>query len=80
LADGVGILIQMLEPDHVVICGPGTRAEDLLRPAFEARLEFSSIPELRRLAAIRFAPFDPQLRTEGMVLKALEHLDGELAG
>jgi predicted NBD/HSP70 family sugar kinase len=80
LADGVGIIIQMLEPDHIVICGAGTRAEDLLRPAFEARLATAAVPELTALARIRFEPFDPKTRCEGVVLKALERLDLELAG
>jgi predicted NBD/HSP70 family sugar kinase len=79
LADGIGIIIQMLEPDHIVICGPGTRAEDLLRPAFEERLATAAIPELTALARITFVPHDPRLRCEGVVLKALEHLDVELA-
>ena len=80
LADGIGIIIQMLEPDHIVICGPGTRAEDLLRPAFEARLATAAVPELAALADIRFVPYEPQTRCEGVVLKALERLDLELAG
>jgi predicted NBD/HSP70 family sugar kinase len=79
LADGIGIIIQMLEPDHIVICGPGTRAEDLLRPAFDARLATAAIPELTALAKISFVPHDARLRCEGVVLKALERLDVELA-
>jgi predicted NBD/HSP70 family sugar kinase/DNA-binding transcriptional ArsR family regulator len=80
LADGIGIIIQMLEPDHIIICGPGTRAEDLLRPAFEARLATAAIPELTALAKLSFVPHDARLRCEGVVLKALERLDVELAG
>ncbi len=30
LGDAAGIPIQSLEPDPIVICGPGTRAMDLL--------------------------------------------------
>jgi predicted NBD/HSP70 family sugar kinase len=80
LADGIGIIIQMLEPDHIVVCGPGTRAEDLLRPAFEERLATAAIPELTALAKISFVPHDPRIRCEGVVLKALERLDVEVAG
>lgn len=79
LADGVGIIIQMLEPDHIVICGPGTRAEDLLRPSFQARLAMAAIPELTALAKISFVPYEARLRCEGVVLKALECLDAALA-
>lgn len=78
LADGVGIIIQLLEPDHVVICGPGARWHDLIAPAFEARLSSAAIPELRALADIRFSAYDPRLRTEGMVARVLERLDEDL--
>ena len=79
LGDAVGILIQTLEPDHVVICGPGTRAMDLLRPTFEAALETQTIPELRALAAMRVVESSVDLLTEGVVIQALRELDGDLA-
>ncbi len=79
LGDAVGILVQTLEPDHVVICGPGTRAMDLLRPTFEAALETQTIPELRALAAVRVVESSVDLLTEGVVIQALRELDGDLA-
>ncbi|RDI62500.1 putative NBD/HSP70 family sugar kinase [Microvirga subterranea] len=79
LGDAVGILIQTLEPDHVVICGPGTRAMDLLRPSFEAALETQTIPELRALAAIQVVESSMDLLTEGVVMQALRELDFDLA-
>jgi predicted NBD/HSP70 family sugar kinase len=79
LGDAVGILIQTLEPDHVVICGPGTRAMDLLRPSFEAALESQTIPELRALAAIQVVESSMDLLTEGVVMQALRELDFDLA-
>jgi predicted NBD/HSP70 family sugar kinase len=79
LGDAVGILIQTLEPDHVVICGPATRAMDLLRPSFEAALETQTIPELRALAEIHVVESTVDLLTEGVIIQALRELDGELA-
>lgn len=79
LGDAVGILIQTLEPDHIVICGPGTRAMDLLRPSFEAALESQTIPELRALAAIHVVESSLDLLTEGVVMQALRELDLDLA-
>ncbi|MET0744230.1 MAG: ROK family protein [Microvirga sp.] len=79
LGDAVGILIQTLEPDHVVICGPATRAMDLLRPSFEAALETQTIPELRALACVRVVESSVDLLTEGVVIQALRELDGDLA-
>ncbi|WP_243369437.1 ROK family protein [Microvirga solisilvae] len=79
LGDAVAILIQTLEPDHIVICGPGTRAMDLLRPSFEAALESQTIPELRALAAIHVVESSLDLLTEGVVMQALRELDLDLA-
>jgi predicted NBD/HSP70 family sugar kinase len=79
LGDAVGILIQTLEPDHIVLCGPGTRAMDLLRPSFEAALESQTIPELRALAAIHVVESSMDLLTEGVVMQALRELDLDLA-
>jgi predicted NBD/HSP70 family sugar kinase len=79
LGDAVGILIQTLEPDNVVICGPGTRAMDLLRPSFEAALETQTIPELQALATVRVMESNSDLLTEGVVIQALRELDLELA-
>ena len=79
LGDAVGILIQTLEPDHIVICGPGPRAMDLLRPSFEAALESQTIPELRALAAIHVVESSMDLLTEGVVMQALRELDLDLA-
>jgi predicted NBD/HSP70 family sugar kinase len=79
LGDAVGILIQTLEPDHVVICGPGSRAMDLLRPSFEAALESQTIPELRALATIQVVESSMDLLTEGVVMQALRELDSDLA-
>ena len=79
LGDAVGILIQTLEPDHVVICGPATRAMDLLRPTFEAALETQTIPELRALASVRVVSSSVDLLTEGVVIQALRELDQGLA-
>lgn len=79
LGDAVGILIQTLEPDHIVLCGPGTRAMDLLRPSFEAALESQTIPELRALATIHVVESSMDLLTEGVVMQALRELDLDLA-
>ncbi len=79
LGDAVGILIQTLEPDHIVICGPGTRAMDLLRPSFEAALASQTIPELRALATVHVVESSMDLLTEGVVMQALRELDLDLA-
>jgi predicted NBD/HSP70 family sugar kinase len=79
LGDAVGIIIQTLEPDHVVICGPGTRAMDLLQPSFEAALEDQTLPELRAMTKIHLDHSTAGLLTEGVVIQALRELDMGLA-
>ncbi|KAB0268357.1 ROK family protein [Microvirga brassicacearum] len=79
LGDAAGILIQTLEPDHIVICGPGTRAMDLLRPSFDAALESQTIPELRSLATIHVVESSMDILTEGVVMQALREMDLDLA-
>jgi predicted NBD/HSP70 family sugar kinase len=79
LGDAASILIQTLEPDHIVICGPGTRAMDLLRPSFEAALVSQTIPELRALATIHVVESSMDILTEGVVMQALRELDSDLA-
>jgi predicted NBD/HSP70 family sugar kinase len=79
LGDAAGILVQTLEPDHIVICGPGTRAMDLLRPSFEAALESQTIPELRSLATIHVVESSIDILTDGVVMQALRELDLDLA-
>jgi len=79
LGDAASILIQTLEPDHIVICGPGTRAMDLLRPSFEAALESQTIPALRSLTTIQIVDSSLDLLTEGVVMQALRELDLDLA-
>lgn len=79
LGDAVGVIIQTLEPDHVVLCGPGTRAMDLLRPSFEAALETQTIAELRAMTTIHQAESTEDLLTEGVVIHALRELDQGLA-
>ncbi|MCB8819511.1 ROK family protein [Microvirga rosea] len=79
LGDAASILIQTLEPDHIVICGPGTRAMDLLSPSFEAALEHQTIPALRSLTTIQVVESSMDLLTEGVVMQALRELDQDLA-
>ena len=64
----------------MVICGPGTRAWDLLQPSFETAFERQTIPELRALATLHVVKAGSELLTEGVVLQALlRELDVALA-
>jgi hypothetical protein len=79
LGDAVGILIQTLEPDHVVICGPGTRAWPLFRSAFDDALARASIAELRALTHLMVVEASHDLLTEGVIFQCLRELDAGLS-
>jgi predicted NBD/HSP70 family sugar kinase len=79
LGDAVGILIQTLEPDHIVICGPGTRAWPLIKSAFDDALARASIPELRLLTDVRVVESSHDLLTEGVIFQCLRELDAGLS-
>lgn len=79
LARGVTSLIHLFQPANIVVCGPGVRAWHLLEAGFHAELERGAIAQLRRLTSFSVVEFTPALLTEGVVLRALDHVDRRLA-
>ena len=80
LGDAAGILIQTLEPDHIVICGPGTRAMDL--PAPVLRGGAWNPRRYRNCASLGDNPrggISMDILTDGVVMQALRELDLDLA-
>lgn len=80
LARGAAMLIHILQPERLVICGAGMRARSLLREAFDRELDALTIPELRRLTQVDLVEHDSRLMTQGVMIRALERLDIALAG
>lgn len=79
LAEGIAILIQLLQPDHVLISGPGVRAEPLLAPKLREHLAAVMIPEILDQTTVVFEPFESQQIMEGVLQRGLARLDDVLS-
>jgi predicted NBD/HSP70 family sugar kinase len=79
LADGVSILLQLLQPENVVVAGPGVRARALLEPVLRRRLAAVATPGIVEHTRVTFAPFEPVQFLEGALRRGLESLDDALA-
>lgn len=79
LAEGVSILLQLLQPEHIVVSGPGARARVLLEPALRRHLAGLATPGIFEHSHVEFADFDPSQFLEGALRRGLETLDDSLA-
>lgn len=79
LAEGIAILIQLLQPDHVLISGPGVRAEPLLAPRLRDHLATVMIPEILDQTTVVFEPFEGHQIMEGVLQRGLARLDDVLS-
>ncbi len=75
---GLARLIALLNPDRIVLAGPGTRALDLIEPALRAAIEEGVVDELRRDVKIETVPINKDMIITGTIGAALRHLDSEI--
>ena len=78
LAEGVSILLQLLQPENIVVSGPGARARALLEPALRRHLAGLATPGIFEHSHVEFADFDPRQFLEGALRRGLETLDDSL--
>jgi predicted NBD/HSP70 family sugar kinase len=79
LGFGVGRVIALLDPDRVLLAGPGMEAQQLLEPALRRGLEESLVEELRRHTEIAFVPVETDLIMRGTVAALLRQEDENLS-
>ncbi len=79
LAEGVSILLQLLQPENVVVAGPGVRARALLEPALRRHLAQLATPGILEHTTVEFADFEPVQFLAGALRRGLEMLDDSLA-
>ena len=72
---GLARLIALLNPDRIVLAGPGTRALDLIEPALRAAIEEGVVEDLRRQVKIESVPIDTDMIITGTIDATLRHLD-----
>jgi predicted NBD/HSP70 family sugar kinase len=75
LAEAVAATISVLRPHHVVLAGPGLQAFDMMRNAYEDRLEQAVLPWLLQSTAIHVRPSKSAAIVDGMVRRTLRVVD-----
>ena len=71
LAEAVAVTISVLRPHHVVLAGPGLQAFDMMRNAYEERLEQAVLPWLLKSTLIYVRPSKSAAIVGGMVRRTL---------
>ncbi len=75
---GLARMIALMNPDRIVISGPGLRAFDLIEPAISAAIEEAVVPALRDNVKIEKLPMDHDMIISGTIDKLLHDLDREV--
>ena len=75
LAEAVAATISVLRPHHVILAGPGLQAFEMMRPAYEERLEQAVLPWLLKSTTIYLRPSESAAIVDGMVRRTLRVVD-----
>jgi hypothetical protein len=65
----------VLRPHHVILAGPGLKAFDMMRRAYEERLDQAVLPWLLKSTVIHVRPSDSATIVDGMVRRTLRVVD-----
>jgi hypothetical protein len=65
----------VLRPHHVILAGPGLQAFDMMRRAYEERLDQAVLPWLLKSTAIHLRPSESATIVDGMVRRTLRVVD-----
>ncbi len=72
---GLARMIALLNPDRIVISGPGIRAFDLVEPAINAAIEKGVVHALRQNVKIEILAMDHDMIISGTIDKLLHDID-----
>ena len=75
---GLARMIALLNPDRIVLAGPGTSALDLIEPALRAALSDGVVEALRAQVKIESAPIATDMIITGTIAATLRRLDSEI--
>jgi predicted NBD/HSP70 family sugar kinase len=78
LGIGIARLIAILNPDRIVIAGPGLNASQIIEPSLHRGLIAGVIEELRRNVVIEFVPFETDMILRGTIAAMLKAVDGDI--
>jgi predicted NBD/HSP70 family sugar kinase len=79
LGIGIARLIAILNPDRIVIAGPGLNASQIIEPSLHRGVVAGVIEELRRNVSIEFIPFETDMILRGTIAALLKAVDGDMA-
>jgi predicted NBD/HSP70 family sugar kinase len=75
LAEAVAATISVLRPHHVILAGPGLQSFEMMRRAYEERLEQAVLPWLLKSTAIYMRPSESAAIVDGMMRRTLRVVD-----
>lgn len=78
LGFGIARLIAILNPDRVVIAGPGLTASEFVEPAMRQAIIDGVVEELRRNVAIEYVSFSTDMIISGTITALLRTLDRDV--
>jgi predicted NBD/HSP70 family sugar kinase len=78
LGIGIARIIAILNPDRIVIAGPGLNASQILEPSLHRGVVAGVIEELRRNVVIEFVPFETDMILRGTIAAVLKAVDGDI--
>jgi predicted NBD/HSP70 family sugar kinase len=78
LGMGIARLIAILNPDRIVIAGPGLYASQIIEPSLHRGVVAGVIEELRRNVVIEFVPFETDMILRGTIAALLKAVDGDI--
>ncbi len=78
LGFGIARLIALINPQRVVLAGPGTRAYDLLKDSVGEALRRGLVHDLRKNVEFEVVPFGKDMIATGTLVETLRHLDRDV--
>jgi predicted NBD/HSP70 family sugar kinase len=79
LGIGIARLIAILNPDRIVVAGPGLHAAHIIEPSLHGGVVAGVIEELRRNVSIEFISFETDMILRGTIAALLKAVDGDMA-
>ena len=67
--------ISVLRPHHVILAGPGLQSFDMMRHAYEERLDQAVLPWLLKSTTIHLRPSESATIVDGMARHTLRVVD-----
>jgi predicted NBD/HSP70 family sugar kinase len=78
LGFGIGRLIALINPQRVVLAGPGTRAYGLMKDCIWEALRRGLVHDLRKYVEFEVVPYGQDMITTGTLVETLRHLDRDV--